>query len=342
MPDFDALDALTIRRGERQGQPLPPKQAKALAKAAARSRHACANATSLTTTRPNVSTPSSGNRRPVRTHLSYGATGRKRGQGPSSASIMTASLRHARPYPSRGHEGEEPDEEEAAFASRSTSRRRCFSSALADDLTAHRTAAFRAVLADRPEWRLPPSRMRWRLPVFYDRRRQRPCATCRQRPYLRAEGIDDSACGEAIRRAARRLGRAFCPSDEAALWDWLLAQDGRDRHRAAGLLRGMHRQAGTRAPRRPACRRRGARHGAVVAADRGRVSRARAEDAHPLRPSPKARARRRRTTSPRSRKATWPTVLPNCSPAPAGFPPCCGPRSSAAGRYRLRRQRRGR
>jgi len=28
----------------------------------------------------------------------------------------------------------------------------------------------------------------------------------------------------------------------------------------------------------------------------------------------------RRTTSPHSRKATWPTAPPNCSPAPAGFP----------------------
>ena len=48
-----------------------------------------------------------------------------------------------------------------------------------------------------------------------------------------------------------------------------------------------------------------------------------------------AKGKRRRTTSPRSRKATWPNVPPNCSRAPAGFPPCCGPRSTG-GRYRLR------
>ena len=104
----------------------------------------------------------------------------------------------------------------------------------------------------------------------------------------------------------------------------------RHRDRVAGLLRGLHRQAGARSPRRPACRSLVARHGAVVAADRGGLSRARFENAHPVKPSPKPRAKRRRTISPRSRKATWPTAPPNCSRAPAGFPPCCGPHSRAA------------
>ena len=38
------------------------------------------------------------------------------------------------------------------------------------------------------------------------------------------------------------------------------------------------------------------------------------------------RVKRRRTISPRSRKATRPTAPRRCSRAPASFPPCCGPR----------------
>ena len=55
-------------------------------------------------------------------------------------------------------------------------------------------------------------------------------------------------------------------------------------------------------------------HGVVVAAYHGRLSRARLQGADLRWPSSKPRARRRRTTSPHSRKATWPTAPPNRSP----------------------------
>jgi hypothetical protein len=55
-------------------------------------------------------------------------------------------------------------------------------------------------------------------------------------------------------------------------------------------------------------------HGVVVAAYHGRLSRARLHGADLRWPSSKPRARRRRTTSPHSRKATWPTAPPNRSP----------------------------
>ncbi len=80
---------------------------------------------------------------------------------------------------------------------------------------------------------------------------------------------------------ASAVWQSRLPDDEAALWDWLLTQGQRHHDRVAGLLRGLHRQAGTRSPRRPTRSSRGVRHGAVVAADRDGLSRARFENAYP-------------------------------------------------------------
>ena len=84
------------------------------------------------------------------------------------------------------------------------------------------------------------------------------------------------------------------------------------------------------AQHRPTRRRRVARHGAVVAADRGGLSRARAENAHPRgrhrRQGQSGGGQYRRAQERRHGRHT----PPNCSPAPAGFPPCCGPHSATA------------
>ena len=48
--------------------------------------------------------------------------------------------------------------------------RPCFSSALADDLTAHRTAALRVMLAEHTDVALAAAVHALALPVFYDER----------------------------------------------------------------------------------------------------------------------------------------------------------------------------
>jgi ParB family chromosome partitioning protein len=78
--------------------------------------------------------------------------------------------------------------------------RPAFSAALAADLTAHRTAALRAMLADRPSVALATTVHALALPVFFmtgDSGFGLHVVT----PALRAEGIDDSP---ATKRMAER------------------------------------------------------------------------------------------------------------------------------------------
>ena len=117
-----------------------------------------------------------------------------------------------------------PDDDEAAPGEAEQQPRPCFSAALADDLTAHRTAALRAVLADRPEVALAAAVHALALPVFYADHDRAALPSMPPVPFLRAEGIEDSP---AAKRLAERHAAwaAQLPGDEAALWDWLLAQD---------------------------------------------------------------------------------------------------------------------
>jgi ParB family chromosome partitioning protein len=99
----------------------------------------------------------------------------------------------------------------------------CYSAALAAALTAHRTAALRAVLADRPEIALSAAVHALVLTVF-DVGDDSGLALRATVPYLRAEGIDDSPAVKAT-AGQHAAWVARLPEDETALWDWLLAQD---------------------------------------------------------------------------------------------------------------------
>ncbi|OYV36439.1 MAG: hypothetical protein B7Z80_15560 [Rhodospirillales bacterium 20-64-7] len=83
----------------------------------------------------------------------------------------------------------------------------------------------RALLADRPTVALAAAVYALALPVFYEARSGESILALRlDIPYLRAEGIDDSPAMKATaQQHAAWQGRL--PEDEAALWDWLLAQD---------------------------------------------------------------------------------------------------------------------
>jgi ParB family chromosome partitioning protein len=116
-----------------------------------------------------------------------------------------------------------PDEESPPVR-RSPSEGGCFSAALADDLTAHRTAALRAMLADRPTVALAAVTHALAQTVFYTSE-DSGFAIRAISPALRAEGIEGSAAAKSLAdQHAAWQGRL--PNDEAALWDWLLSQDG--------------------------------------------------------------------------------------------------------------------
>jgi ParB family chromosome partitioning protein len=80
--------------------------------------------------------------------------------------------------------------------------RPCFSSALADDLTAHRTDALRVMLAERPTVALAAAVHALALPVFYDDS-DSALALHVVTPALRAEGLDGSA---AMKRCVQQRG----------------------------------------------------------------------------------------------------------------------------------------
>ena len=116
------------------------------------------------------------------------------------------------------------DDGEAEPSGKDERQRAGFSAALTGDLTAHRTAALRAVLADRVDVALAAAVHALALPVFYDAYDPSPLALQAASAALRAEGIDDSP---AVKRMAEHHAAwtARLPDEEAALWDWLLAQD---------------------------------------------------------------------------------------------------------------------
>jgi ParB family chromosome partitioning protein len=118
-----------------------------------------------------------------------------------------------------------PDDEENPPVLRSPKGEAgCFSAALAAALTAHRTAALRAVLADRHDVALAAAAHALALPVFYIGHDGSALALRATVPYLRAEGIDDSPAAKATAEQ-HAAWVARLPEDEAGLWDWLLAQD---------------------------------------------------------------------------------------------------------------------
>jgi ParB family chromosome partitioning protein len=98
------------------------------------------------------------------------------------------------------------------------------SQALAADLTAHRTAALRAVLSERPDIGLALMVHALAQAVFYDEGDESGIAVQADTPALRAEGLED---GEAVKRLMRQRDNLVTdlPEQPEALWDWLLARD---------------------------------------------------------------------------------------------------------------------
>ncbi|MGP0092302.1 MAG: ParB N-terminal domain-containing protein [Xanthobacteraceae bacterium] len=98
------------------------------------------------------------------------------------------------------------------------------SAALRDDLTAQRAAALRAVVAGNVPVALVALAHALALPVFYIGAGENPLDVRAVSPRLTGEGIDDNRGSKdmAARHAAwmQRL-----PDDEAALWDWLMTLD---------------------------------------------------------------------------------------------------------------------
>jgi ParB family chromosome partitioning protein len=103
----------------------------------------------------------------------------------------------------------------------------CFSAALIEDLTAHRTAALQAMLADNPKVALAAVVHAVALGIFYPATpvvsvvRIRPSLTYLDRS---AEGIEDSKAAKQL-AAATKAARKGLPKDPAKLWGWLIEQD---------------------------------------------------------------------------------------------------------------------
>jgi len=98
------------------------------------------------------------------------------------------------------------------------------SAKLIEELTAQRTMALRAVLADQPVTALTAAVHALAVPLFYDGLADSALDLRAASAWLRAEGIDDSP-------AAKQLGernqawRTQLPEQPEGLWDWLTRQD---------------------------------------------------------------------------------------------------------------------
>jgi ParB family chromosome partitioning protein len=121
-------------------------------------------------------------------------------------------------------DGDESGEPAAKAVETATAEAVGLSNALRDDLTAQRTAALRAVVAGNVPVALAALAHALALAVFYLGYAENPLDVRGVSPPLRGEGIDDhrGSTDMAARHAAwlQRL-----PEDQEALWDWLLTLD---------------------------------------------------------------------------------------------------------------------
>ena len=220
LADFETAD----RFGEMKGkaQPMPPKQAKALAKALReadrlRDRDELDDdeAARLDALEEEIAALS---------ERTFVWSDRQKARGGAIVSIdHDGKLGVMRGLIRPEDMKEKPADDESPPVRRSPSEGGCFSSALADDLTAHRTAALRVMLAERPTVALAAAVHALALPVFYDER-ESGLALHVVTPALRAEGLDGS---DAMKRCAQQRGiwATQLPEQTEALWDWLLTQD---------------------------------------------------------------------------------------------------------------------
>jgi ParB family chromosome partitioning protein len=217
MPDFDALDGYGEMRGK--AQPMPPKQAKALREAdRLRDRDELDDdeAARLDALEEEIAALS---------ERTFEWSDRQKARGGAILGIeqdgrLGVMRGLIRPEDIKA----KPADDESPPVRRSPKGEAgCFSSALADDLTAHRTAALRVMLAERPTVALAATVHALALPVFYDER-ESGFALHVVTPALRAEGLDGST---AMKRSAqqRAIWATQLPEQTEALWDWLLTRD---------------------------------------------------------------------------------------------------------------------
>jgi ParB family chromosome partitioning protein len=221
MPDFDALDGYGEMRGK--AQPMPPKQAKALGKALReadrfRDRDELDDdeAERLDALDHEIAALS---------ERTFVWSDRQKARGGAVIGIEQDGRLGVMRGLIRPEDIKVKPADDDTSPQHDTGQppRPCFSSALADDLTAHRTAALRVMLAERPTVALAAAVHALALPVFYDER-ESGLALHVVTPALRAEGLDGS---DAMKRSAQQRGiwATQLPEQTEALWDWLLTQD---------------------------------------------------------------------------------------------------------------------
>lgn len=218
--DFDLVRGFEELRGKRQ--PLPPKQAKALAKLE-RQRDSMRDQDDLTddeaarfeqleteiaTLSETAVTYSDRQKARAGAFVSIGANGK--------VDVVRGLVR---PTESKAKKRKDADEQEDGNMPSAVPG---LSRALVDDLTTQRTAALRAVVSDRADIGLVLTVHALAVSVFYDEG-DSVLALHVVTPALRAEGIDDSV---AIKRLMQLRGiwATQLPEQPDALWDWLVEQ----------------------------------------------------------------------------------------------------------------------
>ena len=101
----------------------------------------------------------------------------------------------------------------------------CFSSKLIEDLTAHRTAALQAMLADNPKVALAAVVHAMALGVFYDERDASRLQITPRVVYLdrHAEGMDGTEAAKQLAATTKAM-RKRLPKQASKLWAWLQNQ----------------------------------------------------------------------------------------------------------------------
>jgi ParB family chromosome partitioning protein len=127
--------------------------------------------------------------------------------------------------------------------------RPCFSAKLAEDLTAHRTAALQAMLAGNPKVALVAVVHALALGVFY----HDDASSLQIAPrivYLdrSAEGIAEAAAHKELEAATKAI-RKRLPKDAAKLWPWLIEQDQKNQLAVLAIAAAYRRCRGA-SPRR--------------------------------------------------------------------------------------------
>jgi ParB family transcriptional regulator, chromosome partitioning protein len=176
------------------------------------------------------------------------------------------------------------------------------------------------VLADRVDVALAAAVHALALPVFYAGYDGSAVAIHAASPALRAEGMDDSS---AVKRMAEHHAAwtTRLPEEEAALWDWLLAQDATT---LTALLAYCVACAVKPEQGAPADR-----LASAVALDMAQWWQPTVAGYFGRVPKPlilaavtEAKGAAAADNIAALKKGRWPRMPSPCSPAPAGFPPC--------------------